>query len=925
MSKVLITADLHMKPYARYAKTENSRLEQFIKLSDLMRETCINHSVEAVIIAGDLLDELAPQPVTYHYLHRFLGNLAAVAPVYIISGNHDMSKNVFDKQNAYYPVLRGSNFANNVEYLHDEFRTVGGKQFYFRGWEPVLRPFPDTDVLITHVYVSGATLPSGLKIKDSEGIKGRYRLVFAGDIHKHQVLRNPDGSQVICIGVPFQNSFSDDPNTGIILLETDTLEWIQISTKNNPNFLRFRYDDTADDIREELYTATDYTDDGHFSHEVLNTDRLFDAHNIIYRQREVKGTAKPFNIKSVGSIDISGILDELIKDFAYKDELMACLGQGSRALESFIHDELKAALKNIEVTNFKSIEKLNLDFTALKKLAIITGQNGVGKSTLLQAVIWALTGKSPADADDVIQSGKPYCEVKLNVEYGRYIYSIERSRGSKFELVVKYVCTTDSPDTRQTEYLHGSSKADLQERLEERLPIIKKLHLLYLNQSRDGFLSELNDAARVSLMSELSGQSVVAEMSDKVDKLVATLKTGSESEDAKYNDLCNRLSALKAQYDENLEDPTAEIKAANAEIATLDAEIETLSKRKAEIADEKRRAFEAVEGGIRAKIREAEAKRNERAAERNEICKDISAYENIANKKLSWTCHVCKTVIKASDITEKAIEDAKTALVALRAELAEIDGKIQKCCDAVTLGNRKLDAERGKMQSGIAEASKDCDLEIDKKAVCRTACRAVLAAQTERLGWYKKNTALKNAITELEPELRRQAELRDASKEKFAAFKKLNSTVFGDDGLMSAAILERIATAINNDPEVKILTAKKLKNGKSRPTLDLELKVNEVFQPYTRMSGGERLRVDLWFLNKMVGLISGMGFLLCDESLKYADPVNAEKMLQSLLDADIKNTLLTYHGTVPPVVLEHPDVSFMSVSKDNGTSVYTVS
>jgi len=194
----------------------------------------------------------------------------------------------------------------------------------------------------------------------------------------------------------------------------------------------------------------------------------------------------------------------------------------------------------------------------------------------------------------------------------------------------------------------------------------------------------------------------------------------------------------------------------------------------------------------------------------------------------------------------------------------------------------------------------------------------------EQSGWYKKNQEIKKAIVELDANLNVRQAARDASKEKFTTYKKLNSAVFGDDGLMSAAILERVATAINNDPEVKILTTKTLKNGKLRPTLDLELMVNGVYQPYARMSGGERLRVDIWFLNKMVSLISGMAFLLCDESLKYADPVNAEKMLQNLIDADIKNVLLTYHGIIPPLVAEHPDVSLMQASKAGGNSMYTV-
>jgi len=920
MSKVLITADIHMKQWARYNKTENFRLEQFIKLAELMRDVCRKNSAKHVVIAGDLLDELSPPPIVYHYLHRFLSILAEVSTVYIVSGNHDMSKNVYDKRNAYYPVLKDSNFGSRVEYLHDEFRTVGGKQFYFRGWEPSLRPFPDCDVLITHAYIGGGVLPTGLKIKEGDKINGKYGIAFIGDIHLHQVI-----GKAVVPGTPLQNSYSDSANTGFILFDTDTFEWEHVSTAGDSRFLRFRYSDDAEDIEKECYDALDYRGDG-TDDIVVHPDKLLEKHNIVYRERGIERPALSFDIKSVGSISVGDILNELVKDFPYKDALMACIGQEGRALESFIHQELKAALKDIEVTNFKSIESLKLDFTDLKKLTIITGQNGVGKSTLLQSIIWALTGKSPADADDVIQSGKQYCEVKLRIDYQGRRYYIERSRGSKFEFVVKscnIAAGADNTDSGE-HFVTASSKAELQERLEETLPIIKKLHLLYLNQSRDGFLSELNDAARVSLMSELSGQSVVAEMSDKVDRFVAGLKNDSDSEDAKYSDARNRLSALKNQYDDKIADPTDEINGINAEIAGLDAEIAKLTKRKTEIADEKRKAFEAVEADLREKIQKVEDKKSKTLIEQTETDKDIAAYDNIARRKTSWVCHVCKTVIKATDITEEAIEDAKRKLVELNAKKDEIFKKRDEQIALIAKANTVLKNARAKMQDGIAEASKECDDQIGKKTTERNAVRNRLNERMELLGRYKKNLEIKDAVAAMEGKSALLQKSAEAAKEKFTAFKKINSTVFGDDGLMSAAILERIATAINNDPEVKILTAKKLKNGKLRPTLDLELKVNNVFQPYSRMSGGERLRVDLWFLNKMVGLISGMGFLLCDESLKYADPINAEKMLQSLLDSDIKNVLLTYHGVVPGMVLESPDVSFMQVSKLGGDSVYSL-
>jgi len=915
---VLITADLHIKQYAHYNREPNSRLNQFIDLARMMRQSCEEHNVDTVIIAGDLLDAYCPPPIVYQTLHEFLSILSKeVGHIYIISGNHDAPKSGYDARNIYYPILaKTSN--SIIEVLHDEYRVIGGKQFYFRGWEPELRPFPKADVIITHAYINGASLPNGLKINGDNNVEGSYTLAFAGDIHKHQVIKNSNGSQVICVGCPIQNSFADDPCTGYIVLEPETMSWRQISTAEDSRFLRFRYDDNDGDIQMEIRAVTEH-DLQSETDPRSDVDKLFENYNIVYKQREVKDAAKPFEIKNIGALNINDILNELIKDFQYKNELLGVIGRNNRSLESFIQQELKVTLKDIEITDFKSIAYFKLDFTTLNKLTLITGQNGAGKSTFLQALVWAMTGESPSEVDDVIQSGKTYCEVKLNVEYQNNNIYIERSRGSKFEFKAR----VDSP-SMTGQWIAASSKADLQKRLEEVLPIIKKLHLLYLNQSRDGFLSELNDAARVSLMSELSGQSIVADMTRNVEEHVAGLKTVSDKSEAKYNENANKLAALKSQFDGTLTDPSDEIALLNTCINDIGSDKLNLTNSKLKTAEAIRQGFEAKETAVRDAVKSVESKQNLLFIELNEINKDITAYENIKNKKLTWVCHVCKSVIKATDITEADIEDAKAKLSELFAKREEISKRKAEYEIQISNAHAKLNSARAELSAKIAEAVKPVDVELAKKSAEEAQARSRLNGLMEQMGRFKKNREIKKATEALEATLADDGIVRDSDKQHYAEFKKMANSVFGDDGLLSAAILEKIATAINNDPEVKILTTKRLKNGKLKPTLDLELKVNGVFEPYARLSGGEKLRTDVWFLNRMVALVSGISFMALDETLKYADAVNAEKMFQNLIDADIRNIFLTYHGVIPPMVAEHSDVSFMQVTKDGGDSVYTI-
>jgi len=87
-------------------------------------------------------------------------------------------------------------------------------------------------------------------------------------------------------------------------------------------------------------------------------------------------------------------------------------------------------IKFVKLKNFKSYPdqetELELDFQGVK---LIVGENGAGKTTFFDAIIWGIYGKSMALADDVInwQTGKD-CKVEVGFTIGGDSYSIVRYR-----------------------------------------------------------------------------------------------------------------------------------------------------------------------------------------------------------------------------------------------------------------------------------------------------------------------------------------------------------------------------------------------------------------------------------------------------------------------------------------------------------------
>ncbi len=68
-----------------------------------------------------------------------------------------------------------------------------------------------------------------------------------------------------------------------------------------------------------------------------------------------------------------------------------------------------------------------VDFTAFD-LACISGHNGAGKSSLLDALTWALFGKARAEHDAVINDQSDRAEVMLDFQYEEHLYRIQRAR-----------------------------------------------------------------------------------------------------------------------------------------------------------------------------------------------------------------------------------------------------------------------------------------------------------------------------------------------------------------------------------------------------------------------------------------------------------------------------------------------------------------
>src|SRR5512143_1638727 len=99
---------------------------------------------------------------------------------------------------------------------------------------------------------------------------------------------------------------------------------------------------------------------------------------------------------------------------------------------------------HLRLSGFLSYQdSVNLDFTSFD-LACISGSNGAGKSSLLDAMTWALFGRARRRDDALINSHAQVAEVIFDFRYESNLYRVQRIKPrEKTSMLEFFICTAE--------------------------------------------------------------------------------------------------------------------------------------------------------------------------------------------------------------------------------------------------------------------------------------------------------------------------------------------------------------------------------------------------------------------------------------------------------------------------------------------------
>ena len=184
----------------------------------------------------------------------------------------------------------------------------------------------------------------------------------------------------------------------------------------------------------------------------------------------------------------------------------------------------RAEIVSVTLHNFLSYEDEQL--TIMPGINLVLGEsaeytsNGAGKSSIFEAIFWALTGRTTkgCDADDVIQWGKKKCwvELEIAVDDSTSQLVIKRSRNPKPTLEAHF----------NGDAIEGKSVADVTNAVETLLGISSESYraLSYFSQEDTVLLARETDAGVKKIVGGLIGLEAYAEASARAGDLHRVLE-----------------------------------------------------------------------------------------------------------------------------------------------------------------------------------------------------------------------------------------------------------------------------------------------------------------------------------------------------------------------------------------------------------------
>ena len=455
MYKIAHLADTHIK---------NLKFHYEYKIVfEQLYETLRKENVDYIVHCGDIAHtktQISPEFV--EMCSDFFRSLEAIAPTYILCGNHDGNLKNSTRQDALSPIVKALNLPD-LHLLKNAGETVLEPNLALNvlsvfdedNW---VAPSDDSriNIALYHGSVSGVKTDTGWVMTHGDhdiGVFAGHDYALLGDIHKTNQILDEEGRVRYC-GSTVQQNHGETNDKGFLIWEIEDKDEFRVShhvllnpkpfvtIELTPKGRMPRGTKIPPGARCRLVSNNNLPLDV-MRKAVEVAKHRFKPESITFLNRAAgeRGTVEIGAGFKVENLRDKGVQENLIReylvDYQPTEEMLERVFELNRKYNSKIEETEEVArnvnwnLNKFEWDNlFNYAEDNTLDFTNLHGIVGIFGKNFSGKSSIIDSLLYTMfntTSKNERKNYNVINQHKKNCRGKVEIQIGDKVYQIERS------------------------------------------------------------------------------------------------------------------------------------------------------------------------------------------------------------------------------------------------------------------------------------------------------------------------------------------------------------------------------------------------------------------------------------------------------------------------------------------------------------------
>lgn len=410
----------------------------------------------------------------------------------------------------------------------------------------------------------------------------------------------------------------------------------------------------------------------------------------------------------------------------------------------------------LDLQNFLSYKRETVDLSPIT-CAALTGENGAGKSSLLDAITWALFGQGTRggtkELDNYVTRGEKEARVEVQFRLNGATYKVVRGRSIARNKSTLEFFILDGENWRP---LSGKTLAETQKVIEETLRMDYRTFTasaLVLQGQADAFTANMTDQERKEALARILGLDVWDRMQERAREKVRQLKAEAQAMELNRKRLMELVSekdglvSRQAAINQELDALIVQIENAASRATDLEAKLKQKPVLEQTLADTRRAMQKAVA--------EIQANNQEMARARQQIAQSeqqIKAAETILARREE----IEAAVEMEAEIAQDVAEFDRQAQ-----EYMKLQGEIAKLQQQEAVWNQKVAAEVARLEAQAESAAKHAGLlgNVPCAGEVKSACPLLASARKasellsqvkERLSRLKSQT---NPYTQQRQEL----------------------------------------------------------------------------------------------------------------------------------------------------------------------------